>query len=58
VEGKISFSKWMKNYNLSEEEDWMIPGDFNMIRSPEVRNRPGGTLMRCSDLIQPLAALV
>jgi len=27
---------------MPDEQDWIIVGDFNLMRSPDNRNRPGG----------------
>jgi len=32
------------NLDNSEFEDWVVAGDFNLIRHPENRNKPGGDL--------------
>jgi exonuclease III len=41
-DGKREFLHWLKHYNISEDEKWLIVGDFNLIRKPENRNKPGG----------------
>lgn len=41
-ERKPQFIEWLKNIEMSNETDWLILGDFNLIRSPENRNKPGG----------------
>jgi exonuclease III len=41
-EGKQSFLHWLKNIEMPEDVDWMIVGDFNLIRDPCNRNKPGG----------------
>lgn len=43
-EGKIVFTNWLKNFQSSVNSNWMILGDFNLIRKPEDRNKPGGDL--------------
>jgi hypothetical protein len=35
------FVKWLFDLNIPHDEDWVILGDFNFIRSPSNRNRPG-----------------
>jgi len=32
------------NLDTSEFDDWLLSGDFNLIRQPENRNKPGGDL--------------
>jgi hypothetical protein len=39
-----TFTQWMFNLNIPLEEDWLILGDFNFIRSQENRGRPGGNV--------------
>lgn len=41
-EGKRSFIQWFKHYSAMEGENWLVVGDFNLLRRPENRNRPGG----------------
>lgn len=43
-EGKISFMNWLKEIFMPQDEEWIILGDFNLIRKPEDRNRPGGDI--------------
>ena len=40
--GKREFCDWFKNIQMPDEHDWLIVGDFNLMRAPENRNRPGG----------------
>lgn len=54
---KDSFINWLYNFDCSEIEDWVIMGDFNLIRSPENRNRSGGNhndMMLFNDVINHL----
>jgi hypothetical protein len=39
-----AFVQWLYNLNIPIDEDWLILGDFNFIRSPENRNKPGGNI--------------
>ena len=41
-EGKVEFTDWLMNLNMQQSKLWMILGDFNFIRSPDNRNKPGG----------------
>jgi hypothetical protein len=41
-EGKMLFLRWLKQIQMPEDVDWLIAGNFNLIRSPENRNKPGG----------------
>jgi hypothetical protein len=39
---KAEFTNWLYNYDASGYDLWMVVGDFNLIRSPENRNRLEG----------------
>lgn len=39
---KPQFIEWLQNIDMPEEWDWLLVGDFNMIRGPQNRNKPGG----------------
>jgi hypothetical protein len=41
---KFAFVTWLLNLDTSEFEDWLLAGDFNLYRSLEDRNKPGGNL--------------
>jgi hypothetical protein len=41
-EGKMIFLQWLKKIQMPDNVDWLIVGDFNLIRSPENRNKPSG----------------
>jgi hypothetical protein len=41
-EGKRDFLNWFKNIHMPDNIDWLIVGDFNLLRSPDNRNRPEG----------------
>jgi hypothetical protein len=41
-EGKLIFYSGSSKNQMPEDVDWLIVGDFNLIRSPENRNKPGG----------------
>jgi hypothetical protein len=38
------FVKWLFDLNIPTDEDWLLLGDFNFIRSPANRNKPGGNV--------------
>jgi len=40
-DGKRAFIDWFRNIEMPPDIDWMIVGDFNLIRRPENRNREG-----------------
>ena len=39
---KLSFLDWFKNIQMPDSVNWIIVGDFNLCRSPDDRNKPGG----------------
>jgi exonuclease III len=39
---KADFINWLYNYDASSFDLWMVVGDFNLMRSHENHNRPGG----------------
>jgi exonuclease III len=43
-EERDNFVSWLYNMSIPLEQNWLILGDFNFIRSPENRNRPGGDI--------------
>lgn len=40
-DGKIAFLNWFKGISMPDDIRWLIVGDFNLIRSPDNRNKPG-----------------
>jgi hypothetical protein len=54
-EGIQDFFTWLSELDSSNMNLWMILGDFNLIRAPEDRNRPGGdsnNMMAFNSVIQ------
>jgi exonuclease III len=43
-EHREAFIQWLYDLNIPTDEDWLIAGDFNFIRSPSNRNKPGGNV--------------
>jgi hypothetical protein len=41
-EAREDFVEWLFDLYIPDEEDWLLVGDFNFIRSPSNRNKPGG----------------
>ena len=37
-----NFVNWLFALDIPPNEDWLFVGDFNFIRGPENRNKPGG----------------
>jgi hypothetical protein len=40
----LQFLSWFQNIQTDDDVNWLIVGDFSLIRSPEDRNKPGGNL--------------
>jgi len=47
-EGKVEFTNWLKSSKILNEEDWIILGDFNLYRYPEIEIDLVLTLVICS----------
>lgn len=43
-EGRTLFLNWFQEITMPIENNWLILGDFNLIRKLEDRNKPGGDL--------------
>lgn len=41
-DGRLEFLNWFGNVNMLDETDWIVLGDFNLIRYPENRNKLWG----------------
>lgn len=41
---KLGFVTWLMSLDIDDFDDWVLGGDFNLIRNPENRNRPGADL--------------
>lgn len=41
-DSRVDYTNWLLNLNIPTNEDWLLVGDFNYIRSPSNRNKPGG----------------
>jgi exonuclease III len=42
AERKAIFLEWFSNVDMPEDMDWLVLGDFNFMRKPSDRNKPGG----------------
>lgn len=41
---KAAFVTWLINFDTSTFHDWLLGGDFNLIRHSDNRNKPGGDI--------------
>ena len=58
MEGKIAFIQWFENIRMPDDFDWLVVGDFNLIREPSNRNKPGGNhndMFRFNEAINKLS---
>lgn len=56
-EGKIEFTSWLKSIQMPDDTDWLLLGDFNLMRSPDDRNKPGGNVSEMSLFNEAISAL-
>jgi hypothetical protein len=57
ADGKISFLNWLKGIEMPDTIDWMILGDFNLIRREENRNMLGGNVNEMLPFIEAISLL-
>ena len=55
--GKRSFLEWFGNIQMPPYIDWLIVGDFNLIRKPEDQNREGGDINEMYPFNEAISAL-
>jgi len=55
--GKPLFLHWLKDIQMPPEVNWLLAGDFNLIRKPADRNKPGGDLAETLLFNEALIAL-
>jgi hypothetical protein len=48
-DGRQDFLHWFHDFDLDEDSDWLFVGDFNLIRKPVDRNKPGGNVQNMLD---------
>lgn len=44
-DGKQNFTNWLKQIEMPQDTDWIIMGDFNLIRKQEDRNKEGANIV-------------
>ena len=55
--GKPLFLHWLKDIQMPPEVNWLLAGDFNLIRKPADRNKPGEDLAEMLLFNEALIAL-
>jgi exonuclease III len=56
-EGKEEFTNWLKEIEMPKEIEWLVVGDFNLMRKPEDRNREGGDINEMFMFNEAISAL-
>lgn len=54
---KSAFISWLYNFDTDSIDDWLLAGDFNLMRSLGDRNKPGGNIndmLLFNDVLQHL----
>ena len=41
-DSRVTYTNWLRHLNIPSNDDWLLLGDFNYIRGPDNRNKPGG----------------
>jgi hypothetical protein len=54
---QTNFTTVLKNIQMPSEVNWLLEGDFNLIRKPENKNRPGGDITEILHFNEALSAL-
>lgn len=54
---KLGFVTWLMNLDTTPFDDWALGGDFNHIRHPENRNKPGGDVSKMNMFNEMIADL-
>jgi hypothetical protein len=49
AQGKQIFLDWLYNIDMQPDVDWLVIGDFNLIRKSEDRNKSGGNVREMLD---------
>jgi exonuclease III len=57
AEGKRQFIDWFKGFYVQDDLDWIVLGDFNLMRSPSNRNRDGGNIQEMFMFNEAISAL-
>jgi hypothetical protein len=44
LKGKQQFLQWFHNIDMADDIEWLLVGDFNLLRMPSDRNKPDGNV--------------
>jgi hypothetical protein len=49
MDERNNFFNWLNEVDMSEETEWLLVGDFNLMRRPSDRNKAGGNVQNMLD---------
>jgi hypothetical protein len=49
MDGRADFLQWLNEVDMPDDMDWLLVGDFNLIRRMRDRNKPGGDVQNMLD---------
>jgi len=55
--GKLNFLNWLRNIQMPDGYPWILVGYFNLMRSLDNRNRPGGDINEMFMFNEAISAL-
>jgi hypothetical protein len=55
--GKFDFLNWLKGVDTPDDTDWLIIGDFNLIRASSNRNKPGANMQEIFAFNEAISSL-
>jgi hypothetical protein len=53
----MAFLEWFKNNEMPDETKWLVVGDFNLIRTPQNRNKPRGSISKMFAFNEAISSL-
>ena len=59
-DARLTFTNWLYDLVIPPTQDWLLLGDFNYIRGPDNRNKPGGCpndMCTFNDIIRKLSLI-
>jgi len=48
---------WLKQISMPDDVDWLLVGDFNLMRSPDNHNKPSGDISEMFMFNEAISAL-
>jgi hypothetical protein len=56
-DGKVEFFNWFNSIDMSIDTDWLLVGNFNLIRHQSDQNKPGGNVNEMSGFNEAIGNL-